>query len=92
MQNYPNPFNLETWIPYQLSGDSPVIIRIYDLKGQLIHILYLGQQEAGYYVSKLQAAYWDGKNATGESVSSGIYFYQIKAGDFSANRKMVIMK
>ncbi len=92
LQNYPNPFNPDTWIPYQLSGDSPVIIRIYDVKGQLVRQLDLGNQNAGSYLDKEKAAYWDGKNQTGESVSSGIYFYTLKGGDFNATRRMVIVK
>jgi len=91
-QNFPNPFNPETWMPYQLSDSKPVTIRIHDAKGQLIRILDLGERQAGYYVNKSQAAYWDGKNTMGQSVSSGVYFYHLKAGNFSAVRKMVIMK
>jgi len=92
LQNYPNPFNPDTWLPYQLSDDSPVIIRIYNVSGQLIRIISLGQQKAGYHLNKSRAAYWDGKNATGQAVSTGVYFYHLKAGDFSAMRKMVILK
>ena len=92
LQNYPNPFNPETWIPYKLSTDATVTIRIYDVKGQLVRQLDLGVQEASSYLDKEKAAYWDGKDATGQSVSSGVYFYQLKAGDFSATRKMVIVK
>jgi flagellar hook assembly protein FlgD len=91
-QNYPNPFNAETWLPYQLSDDSHALIRIYDVKGQILSILDLGPKKAGYYLSKSQAAYWDGKDAKGQAVSSGIYFYQLKIGDYSATRKMVIVK
>jgi len=89
--NFPNPFNPETWLPYQLSDDSPVIIRIYDVRGRVIHVLNLGKQDAGYYLSKGKAAYWDGKNATGQTISSGVYFYQLQAGNFSAVRRMVIL-
>ena len=75
LQNYPNPFNPETWIPYQLSEDSPVSISIYDTTGKLVRTLSLGFQSAGFYNSQGRAAYWDGRNALGERVASGIYFY-----------------
>jgi len=92
LQNYPNPFNPETWIPYQLRESSEVVIRIYNVQGQLVRTLNLGHRKAGFYLGRVRAAYWDGLNSTGEKVASDIYFYQIKAGDFSATRKMVIVK
>ena len=92
LQNYPNPFNPETWIPYQLSQDSPVSVSIYDATGQLIRTLSLGIQSAGFYNSGGHALYWDGKNAFGEPVASGVYFYTLKAGEFTATRKMLIRK
>ena len=91
-QNYPNPFNPETWIPFQLSEDSEVVIQIYSINGQLIKVLDLGRKRAGLYLTRDTAACWDGANDTGESVASGLYFYNIKAGDFSATRKMVVKK
>ncbi len=92
LQNYPNPFNPETWIPFHLEDASPVSIRIYNASGQLIRTIDLGYRDAGIYVSRSKAAYWDGKNEAGEKVASGIYFYSINAGKFSATRKMVIRK
>jgi hypothetical protein len=92
LQNYPNPFNPETWIPYHLKNADSVSIRIYSSAGQLIRTLDIGYRDAGVYVSRSKAAYWDGKNEAGEEVASGIYFYSIKAGDFSATRKMVVKK
>ena len=92
LQNYPNPFNPETWIPYQLSGDSPVSISIYDTSGVLVRTLSLGIQSAGFYNSRERAAYWDGRNAFGEQVASGVYFYSLHTPDFSATRKMQILK
>ena len=92
LQNYPNPFNPETWIPYQLHQPAQVMIRIYDGKGGLVRTLSLGQRGAGFYLGRTRAAYWDGHNDAGEKVASGIYFYQIKAGNFFAVRKMVIVK
>ena len=92
LANYPNPFNPETWIPYQLAHDADVTLTIYDTKGILVRQLDLGYQHVGYYTDKTRAAYWDGRNHLGESVGSGVYFYQLRAGDYSAMRKMVILK
>ena len=91
-QNFRNPFNPDTWIPYQLARDVNVTIRIYSIPGRLIRTLDLGRKPAGFYTTKDRAAYWDGRNEAGESVTSGIYFYQIQAGEFSATRKMTILK
>ena len=92
LQNYPNPFNPETWIPYQLASDVDVTVTIYDTKSALVRQLDLGYQQAGYYTDRARAAYWDGRNHLGESVGSGIYFYQLHTGDYSTMRKMVILK
>ena len=92
LSNYPNPFNPETWIPYQLSAAAEVTVTIHSSDGKLVHTLELGQMPAGIYQSRSRAAYWDGRNAQGESVASGVYFYTLQAGDFSATRKMVIRK
>ena len=92
LANYPNPFNPETWIPYQLSDPAEVTVSIYALDGKLVRTLELGQVPAGVYRSRSRAAYWDGQNAQGEPVASGVYFYTLRAGDFSATRKMVIRK
>jgi len=92
LQNYPNPFNPDTWLPYKLASASPVSISIYNAKGQLIRTLHLGYQNAGIYVKKDKAAYWDGKDSFGQSVASGVYYYTLQAGEFKATQKMVIMK
>ena len=92
LQNYPNPFNPETWIPYQLSENSPVSVSIYDSTGKLIRTLSLGYQSAGFYNSRDRAAYWDGRNALGEPVASGIYFYQLTTPSFQQTRQLVILK
>jgi hypothetical protein len=92
LQNYPNPFNPETWIPYHLKDAASVSIKIYNASGQLVRMLDMGHKDAGIYVSRSRAAYWDDKNETGEEVASGIYFYSITAGDFSATRKMIVKK
>ena len=90
--NYPNPFNPETWIPYRLAKPTEVTVSIYSADGKLVRILALGNQSAGIYESRSRAAYWDGRNAIGEPVASGIYFYTLTAGDFTATRKMLIRK
>ena len=92
LQNYPNPFNPETWIPYQLSEAATVRVTIYDVAGIVIRSLDLGHKGAGYYHNRSRAAYWDGRNNLSEHVASGIYFYQIQAGSFSATRRMLILK
>ena len=92
LHNYPNPFNPETWIPYQLAEPAEVTIRIYTASGVLARTLALGYQPAGIYEYRSRAAYWDGKNEVGEPVASGIYFYTLTAGDFTATGKMLIRK
>ena len=92
LANYPNPFNPETWIPYQLSKPADVTVRIYAVDGTLVRTLSLGHKTVGIYQSRSRAVYWDGKNAVGEPVASGVYFYTLSAGDFVATRKMLIRK
>ena len=92
LRNYPNPFNPETWIPYHLSEDADVSLTIYDVNGALVRDIDVGHQTAAKYDSRSKAIYWDGRNRFGEQVASGIYFYSLSAGDFSATRKMVILK
>ena len=92
MANYPNPFNPETWIPYQLAGPAKVTVRIYSIDGQLVRTLALGHQSEGIYISQSHAAYWDGKNEVGEPIASGVYFYTLTAGDFTATRQMLMRK
>ena len=92
LQNYPNPFNPETWMPYQITEDSPVSVSIYDTTGRLVRTLSLGFQSAGFYNSRSRAAYWDGRNALGERVASGIYFYQLTTPSFQQTRRLVILK
>ena len=92
LPNYPNPFNPETWIPYQLSEPAGVTLTIYAANGQVVRQMSLGHQSAGIYQSRMRAVYWDGRNAIGEPVASGFYFYTLTAGDFIATRKMLIRK
>ena len=88
-QNYPNPFNPDTWMPYQLVEDADVNIKIYSIAGQLARTLHPGPKPAGSYINKHRAAYWDGRDESGENVASGIYFYTIQAGNYTATKKMV---
>ena len=92
LPNYPNPFNPETWIPYHLSHAADVVLTIYNVRGDVVRQLMLGQQSAGIYESRGRAASWDGKNHDGEPVSSGVYFYTLTAGDFTVTRKLLIAK
>ena len=92
LPNYPNPFNPETWIPYRLAEDADVTLSIYDSKGVTVRRLDLGHQLAGYYADRGKAAYWDGRNNQGESVASGLYFYQLATPSFRQLRRMVIVK
>ena len=92
LPNFPNPFNPETWIPYHLAKDADVTLHIYAMNGALVRTLTLGHQAADKYQNRSRAAYWDGKNAFGEPVASGLYFYTLTAGDFTATRKMLIQK
>ncbi|MDE0483914.1 MAG: T9SS type A sorting domain-containing protein [Candidatus Poribacteria bacterium] len=92
LPNYPNPFNPETWIPYQLAEAADIKIQIYASDGQLIRTLDMGHQPAGLYQQRNRATYWNGKNEVGEPVASGVYFYKLSAGQFTATRRMVILK
>ena len=91
-RNYPNPFNPETWIPYQLAKPAEVTLTIYDMNGELVRRLAVGHQAAGMYQSRSRAVYWDGRNQLGESIASGLYFYTLTAGEFTATRRMLILK
>ena len=92
LPNYPNPFNPETWIPYRLAEDVFVTLTIYDQTGQVVRTIDIGHQTAAFYENRSQAIYWDGRNEIGEKVASGVYLYTLTAGDFSATRKMLILK
>ena len=92
LRNYPNPFNPETWIPYRLAEDADVSLTIYDTSGALVRSIDIGHQAAAVYETRAKAIYWDGRNRFGEQVASGLYFYHLSAGDFSATRRMVILK
>ena len=92
LANYPNPFNPETWIPYLLAEEAHVRVYIHDVKGRMIRKIDLGYQNAGAYVSKERAIYWDGRNNPGEKVSSGVYFYTLYGSKFKQTRRMLVVK
>ncbi len=86
-QNYPNPFNPETWIPYTLFETSNVKLSIFDTSGELVREFKLDYQTRGQ-----KRIHWDGKNTAGETVTSGIYFYQFEAGRTKSVHKMWLLK
>jgi len=87
-QNFPNPFNPETMISFDLSGDQVVNLTIYDMAGQVVRKLVDAQpMTVGSYKQM-----WDGRNDSGAKVGSGIYFYQLRAGDFIAKKKMTLLQ
>ena len=92
LQNFPNPFNPETWIPYYLTEDASAAIQIYDAQGVPVRKIDLGRKSMGAYLTRDTAAYWDGRNDYGEALSSGMYFYQLRAAQFSATRRMILVK
>ena len=91
-QNFPNPSNPETWIPFTLAKSEAVTIKIYGSTGRLVRTLELGMKDAGDYLSRKKAAYWDGENENGETVASDVYFYQMRAGESESWRKMVVAR
>lgn len=86
-QNYPNPFNAETVIEYQLPKAAKVKVSVYNILGQRVTTLIDQAQKAGYHKVS-----WDGTDKRGVSVSSGIYFYEIQAGELTECKKMVLIK
>ncbi len=92
LQNYPNPFNPETWIPFEISDGANVGIEIFDVHGSLVRYLPLGFIPPGRRVTRSEAVYWDGKNSFGEPAVTGLYFYTISAGTFTATKKMIVTK
>ena len=92
LANYPNPFNPETWIPYRLAEDAFVTLTIYDGSGRVVRRLDVGHRIASAYENRSKAIYWDGRNNLGERVASGVYFYNLSAEDYSATRKMLVVK
>jgi len=92
LQNYPKPFNPECWIPFELSEKANVVIRIYNISGQLVKTIDLGELPAGAYTTQSRAAYWNGRNEEGEEIASGVYFYQMQIGNKVMTRRAVVLK
>jgi hypothetical protein len=92
LPNYPNPFNPETWIPFQISDASTVKLSIFDVTGHQIRRIETGYRQAGIYRNQSDAIYWDGRNKIGEPATSGVYFYTLQTDNFSATRKMIVLK
>jgi hypothetical protein len=92
LTNFPNPFNPETWIPFELKEDSVVKVTIFDVTGTVVRRLDLGYREKGYYTSRSDAAYWDGRNEFGEPASSGLYFYEFRTATYRTVRRMLLAK
>ncbi len=90
--NYPNPFNPETWIPYQLAEDAEITIRIYDTAGKVVKTVFSGHQTSGYYINRSKAAYWDGRNDSGEAVASGVYIYELVTPKTRLTKRLVVLK
>ncbi len=90
--NYPNPFNPETWIPYQLAEDAEITIRIYDTTGKVVRTVFSGHQTSGYYINRSKAAYWDGRNESGEAVASGVYIYELTTPKTKQTKRLVVLK
>jgi hypothetical protein len=86
-QNYPNPFNPSTKIEFTLAKSGFVALRIYDVLGRKVKTLVSEELSSGY-----KSVIWDGKNDAGDEVASGVYFYQLKVGDFSQPKKMLLLK
>ncbi|MBU1262733.1 T9SS type A sorting domain-containing protein [bacterium] len=94
-QNFPNPVEDSCWMPFQLSADSnETTIEIYNIVGQRVRTIEAGPRKQGSYTQAKEgyAIFWDGKNDAGEKVANGLYSYQIKAGNFSATKQMVILR
>ena len=75
-----------------MAKDAEVTLTIYDMRGVVVRELKLGHKAAGVYTSRSRAIHWDGRNSIGEKVATGVYFYTLKAGNYTATRKMLIQK
>lgn len=86
-QNFPNPFNPGTTIQYSLPEAGPVSLKVYDIAGQMVRHLVNQHQNAGSH-----QAVWDGLDASGAPTANGVYIYELRAGEFRALRKMLLIK
>lgn len=87
LQNFPNPFNAAAVIPYRLGQGGNVSIDVFDILGRHVVTLVDGPEAAGDH-----QAVWNGTDARGQAVGSGVYFYRLNAGEFAESRKMVLIK
>jgi len=85
--NYPNPFNPETHITFNLPNNAKVVIKVYNALGQQLRSLTNSTYEAGSH-----SVLWDGKDAFGIEVASGVYIYQFKADDFTQVKRMLLIR
>jgi hypothetical protein len=85
--NYPNPFNPTTEISFSLQQSGICFLDIYNVKGEKVTTLVEQQLDAGTHT-----ATWNGTDSVGKPVSSGVYFYRMKAGNYTASKKMILMK
>ena len=91
LQSYPNPANNGCYIPFKLKvGSEKLEVRIYNILGQMVRTIELGPRKAGFYTTKDMAIFWDMRNSYGQMVAKGLYFYQMKAGGFSATKSLVV--
>jgi hypothetical protein len=86
-QNFPNPFNPVTRIRFGLREPGRVSLRIYDTAGRLVRVLVEEDRDAGHYTEE-----WDGRDTTGRTVASGVYFYRVEAGSFEETKKMILLR
>ena len=87
LQNHPNPFNPNTTIKFELNKPARATVAIYNILGQTVRTLVDDEKAAGEY-----SIVWDGKNDKGESLASGTYFYQLRAGDYASTKKSLLLK
>jgi hypothetical protein len=84
---FPNPFNGSISVPYSIDSAGTVTVSIYDVAGRLVRILYQDRREPGIYEAE-----WDGCDAAGKRLSSGVYFCTIATEDFTGTQKIVFVK
>ncbi|HAW49455.1 TPA: hypothetical protein DCX16_00670, partial [bacterium] len=94
LQSFPNPANNSCWIPFKLAEDAYVSLTIYNILGQKVKTIEVGQRKRGSYTKAKEgsAIFWDLKNDSGQRVSTGLYYYKLKLGKFSQTKSMVVGK
>ncbi|MEW6104243.1 MAG: right-handed parallel beta-helix repeat-containing protein [bacterium] len=91
-QSFPNPASKGCWIPFQLASDSEVVLEVYNILGQRVRRIEVGERKTGFYTKAQEgsAIFFDQKNDYGEKVSSGLYFYRLRAGNFSQTKALLV--